>query len=97
MRAEQVSGHSLELLDQLDEASGLVRVANLLPNDSGHPHASETAEHEHVGEGGTGEDGFERGQNANACRGLPMVLETPEGETGDAWNVQKLRELSDSV
>lgn len=82
-----------ELVAEIDETVGVEHVDYLHLNDSKHPLGSEKDEHEHVGEGEIGEDGFRNFVNHGALRGKPMVLETPEDEKGYAWNVEKVREL----
>ena len=83
-----------ELVARIDDEIGLENVEYLHLNDSKHPLGSEKDEHEHVGEGEIGEDGFRNFVNHDAFRDLPMVLETPEDERGYAWNIEKVRSLS---
>jgi deoxyribonuclease-4 len=82
-----------ETVAELDQTVGIENVPYLHLNDSKHPLGSEKDEHEHVGKGEIGEDGFRRFINHEALRDLPMVLETPEDDKGYAWNVRKCREL----
>jgi len=82
-----------DLVDEVDATVGLENVAYLHLNDSKHPLGSEKDEHEHIGEGEIGVDGFDRFINHDALRDLPMVLETPEDEKGYAWNIQTLSDL----
>jgi len=84
-----------DLLDELDAEVGIEQVEFLHLNDSKHPLGSEKDEHEHIGEGEIGEDGFERFLTAAAFRDLPMVLETPEDDKGYDWNIQKVHELAE--
>ncbi|MFB6133957.1 MAG: deoxyribonuclease IV [Halanaeroarchaeum sp.] len=82
------------MIDELEETVGLDNVHYLHLNDSKHPLGSEKDEHEHLGEGEIGEEGFRRFINHEALRDAPMVLETPEDdERGYAWNIEKAREL----
>jgi deoxyribonuclease-4 len=82
------------LVSALDEEIGIENVHYLHLNDSKHPLGSEKDEHEHVGEGEIGTDGFALFVNHDALRDLPMVLETPEDdERGFAWNVEAVRSL----
>jgi len=81
------------LVDEVEETVGLDHVHYLHLNDSKHPLGSEKDEHEHIGEGEIGDEGFRRFVNHEALRDVPMVLETPEDEKGFAWNVEKVREL----
>ena len=82
-----------DLVDEVEETVGVEHVRYLHLNDSKHPLGSEKDEHEHVGEGEIGDEGFRRFVNHDALRGKPMVLETPEDDKGYAWNIEKVREL----
>ncbi len=82
-----------ELVAEVDDVVGVDNVAYLHLNDSQHPLGSEKDEHEHIGEGEIGEDGFVQFVNHDAFRELPMVLETPVDDRGYAWNIEKIREL----
>ncbi|MFB6134873.1 MAG: deoxyribonuclease IV, partial [Halanaeroarchaeum sp.] len=81
------------MIDELETTVGIENVHYLHLNDSKHSLGSEKDEHEHIGEGEIGEEGFHRFVNHEALRDLPMVLETPENEKGDAWNVETVRDL----
>ncbi|MFB6091561.1 MAG: deoxyribonuclease IV [Haloquadratum sp.] len=82
-----------DLIAAVDATVGVDRVAYLHLNDSKHPLGSEKDEHEHIGEGEIGEAGFRNFVNHDALREKPMVLETPEGDRGYAWNIDRVREL----
>lgn len=82
-----------DMVAELDDAIGLDNVHYLHLNDSKHPFGSEKDEHEHIGEGEIGAEGFRLFVNHEALRDKPMVLETPEDEKGFAWNIQRVREL----
>ena len=82
-----------DLVAEIDDTVGVDHVRYLHLNDSKHPLGSEKDEHEHVGEGEIGEDGFRNFLNHDALRGKPMVLETPEDGKGYEWNIEKVREL----
>ncbi|MFB6137003.1 MAG: deoxyribonuclease IV [Halobacteriaceae archaeon] len=82
-----------DLVAAVDETVGLEHVHYLHLNDSKHPCGSEKDEHEHVGEGEIGDEGFRQFVNHEALRDTPMVLETPEDEKGYAWNVERVTEL----
>jgi len=81
------------LVGSVGSTVGVENVIYLHLNDSKHPLGSEKDEHEHIGEGAIGEEGFRRVVNHEAFREKPMVLETPENERGYAWNVERVREL----
>lgn len=82
-----------EMMDELEEHLGIVNVHYLHLNDSKHPLGSEKDEHEHLGEGEIGEDGFREFINHGKLRDKPMVLETPENGKGFEWNIGKAWEL----
>jgi len=82
-----------DLVDEIDSTVGVENVHYLHLNDSKHPLGSEKDEHEHVGEGEIGEEGFGQFVNHDALREKPMVLETPEDGKGYAWDIAKVREL----
>lgn len=81
------------LVDEINSTVGIENVYYLHLNDSKHPLGSEKDEHEHIGEGEIGEEGFRQFVNHDALREKPMVLETPEDEKGHWWNLAKVREL----
>ena len=82
-----------EMLVTVDDEVGLDHVEYLHLNDSKHPLGSEKDEHEHIGEGEIGEEGFRLFINDDRLRDKPMVLETPENGKGFEWNVEKVRDL----
>lgn len=84
-----------DMVDSLDQAVGVDNVHFLHLNDSKHPFDSEKDEHEHIGEGEIGSEGFRLLINDTDFRELPMALETPEDEKGYEWNINRIRELRD--
>lgn len=84
-----------ELLREVETHLGVENVEYLHLNDSKHPFESEKDEHEHIGEGEIGDDGFRHFVNHDAFSNLPMVLETPEDEKGYEWNINRIRELAE--
>jgi deoxyribonuclease-4 len=84
-----------DLVAELDAVIGLENVEYLHLNDSKHPLGSEKDEHEHVGEGEIGDEGFRNFVTHDAFRDLPMVLETPADGKGYAWNIEKVRSLAE--
>ncbi len=63
-------------------------------NDSKHVCGSHKDQHAHIGEGEIGAEGLRAVINHPSLRDQPFVLETPvEGGKGDAWNVERVREL----
>ena len=81
------------MLEELDASIGIENVHYLHLNDSKHPLGSEQDEHQHIGDGEIGDEGFERLINHPEFRDLPMALETPEDDKDYAWNITKLHEL----
>jgi deoxyribonuclease-4 len=82
-----------EMVAELDDEVGLANLGYLHLNDSKHPLGSEKDEHEHVGEGEIGDEGFRNLLNHDDLRDVPMVLETPTDEKGYEWNIGRCREL----
>ena len=65
-------------------------------NDSKAPLGSRVDRHEHIGLGFLGEQTFRRLTNYLKFRRIPFILETPiDTRHDDAWNLSKLRELSE--
>lgn len=82
-----------EMITEFDDVVGLENLHYLHLNDSKHPFDSEKDEHEHIGDGEIGDDGFELLLNHDDLRDLPMVLETPTNGKGYEWNIEKVRSL----
>lgn len=84
------------LVGEIRDTVGLENVHYLHLNDSKHPLGSEKDEHEHIGEGNIGDEGFRQFINHDAMQELPMVLETPVNDKGYAWNIGKIQSLYES-
>lgn len=82
-----------EMLEEFDDAIGLENLEYLHLNDSKHPLGSQKDEHEHIGDGEIGEEGFDLLVNHEQTRDLPMVLETPTNGIGYAENIDRVRHL----
>ncbi|WP_435345820.1 deoxyribonuclease IV [Haloarchaeobius sp. HRN-SO-5] len=82
-----------DLADDIEATVGYENVHYLHLNDSKHPLGSEKDEHQHVGEGEIGEDGFRLFVNHDGLRENPMVLETPVDEKGYEWNIETVKRL----
>ena len=83
-----------DFIYEIDEDLGLDMVPVLHLNDSKDEKGSEKDNHEHIGEGNIGEEGFANIVNADALEGKPMVLETPvTDKKGYAENAERIREL----
>lgn len=86
------------VLDELDRVCGLEHVRVLHLNDSKGALGSRIDRHEHIGEGEVGIEGFAAFVNRAAFAGVPMIMETPKGESAsgepfDAINLARLRGL----
>lgn len=83
-----------DFIQEIEEDLGLEYVKVLHLNDSKDEKGSEKDNHEHIGEGNIGDEGFRNVVNADELRDLPMVLETPTSEErGYAENLQDILEL----
>jgi len=85
------------VLDEFDRVCGLKNIRVLHLNDSQGAVGSRLDRHEHIGQGEIGLEGFRAVVNREALaeRAVPMILETPKGETeaGTAWDTLNLRRL----
>jgi len=86
------------LMDEIETACGLARVACLHVNDSKGDLGSHIDRHDHIGDGKIGRAGFERILNDARLAAVPRILETPKedesgAETMDRVNLSRLREL----
>ncbi len=83
-----------DFLQEIDEDLGLENVDVLHLNDSKDEKGSEKDNHEHIGEGNIGLDGFRNVVNSEKLKDKPMILETPvDDDRGYAENIEDLREL----
>lgn len=84
-----------KVLGELDKVCGFKNVRVLHLNDSKGALGSHIDRHEHIGEGQVGKGGFSAVVNCAGLAGVPMVLETPKGETdkGTPWDTVNLRRL----
>ncbi len=83
-----------DMVEELDADLGIENVEVLHLNDSKDPLGSEKDNHEHIGEGEIGDEGFRNVVNADEFDRLPMVLETPTSD-GKSYkeNIEKIRSL----
>ncbi|MGM0590791.1 MAG: deoxyribonuclease IV [Halobacteriota archaeon] len=85
-----------ETVSEFDDVVGLEHLKCVHLNDSKHGCGTNKDEHAHVGEGFIGEEGMNAIINHPALVDVPLVLETPTEDGKDfAWNIQRVRELSD--
>ncbi len=83
-----------DMLQEVEEDLGLEKVKMLHLNDSKDEKGSEKDNHQHIGEGNIGEEGFSNVVNSEKLEEIPMVLETPvTDEKGYKENIEKIREL----
>lgn len=83
-----------ELVQEIENTFGLDKLKVIHLNDSKDPMGSEKDNHEHIGEGNIGEEGFKAFINHPKLKDLPMILETPvSDDKGYAWNVKKIKSL----
>ncbi len=83
------------MVAELDRLIGCDRVVAFHLNDSKTPLGSRVDRHEHIGKGHIGLAGFRQVLRDRRWRDLPMVLETPKGQEGqaDRRNLRVLRSL----
>jgi deoxyribonuclease-4 len=83
-----------DFIQEIEEDLGLETVKVLHLNDSKDEKGSEKDNHEHIGEGNIGEEGFSNVVNSDKLEDLPMVLETPTSD-GKSYreNLEKIMEL----
>ena len=83
--------------DEFDKLVGLSRIRAFHINDSKKDYLSRVDRHEHIGKGFIGTEAFRCLMNDARFSNIPMVLETPKGETSkeDIENLAFLRNLID--
>ena len=82
--------------EELDADVGLENLAYVHLNDSKHACGTNKDEHAHIGEGEIGEAGMAAFVNHPGVDDVPFVVETPsEDGKGFAWNIQRIRDLSE--
>ena len=83
-----------DFIQEIREDLGLEKVKVLHLNDSKDEKGSEKDNHEHIGEGNIGLEGFGNVVNSEALMDKPMMLETPvEDDKGYRENIEELRGL----
>ncbi len=94
------AGHDLadsdeftEMVEELDSTVGIENVPVLHLNDSKDPLGSEKDNHEHIGGGEIGDEGFRNVVNHPELEDKPMVLETPVDDKGYSDNLEHLLSL----
>ena len=87
-KAERVIG-------EFDSICGLANLKVVHLNDSKGALGSHVDRHQHIGEGQVGKGAFAALVNHPDLTGVPMILETPKGETdkGTPWDTVNLRRL----
>ncbi|MFB6147593.1 MAG: deoxyribonuclease IV [Candidatus Nanohaloarchaea archaeon] len=95
------AGYDLEngfddMVQELEEDLGLETVEVIHLNDSKDERGSEKDNHQHIGKGNIGEEGFRNVVNSDSLEDRPMVLETPDGEErGYRENLEKIMEIQE--
>ncbi|MFB6203868.1 MAG: deoxyribonuclease IV [Candidatus Nanohaloarchaea archaeon] len=85
-----------DMVQELEKDLGLEWLKVIHLNDSKDPKGSEKDNHEHIGKGKIGEDGFRNVINSGELEDLPMILETPDGEDrGYRENLEKIMSLKE--
>lgn len=82
-----------ETLRLFDEIIGLGKLQVIHANDSVGTLGSHKDRHAHIGEGEIGLEAFRLLVNDPRMAGLPILIETPDGETMHEVNLRRLREL----
>lgn len=83
-----------DFLQEIKEDIGLDKIDVLHLNDSKDPCGSEKDNHEDIGFGEIGEEGFRNLINSEELKDLPMILETPsDNRESYKENIEKLREI----
>lgn len=82
-----------ETIDSFDEIIGVDRIRAMHINDSKGKLGSHLDRHEQIGKGHIGVDGFRSLMNDHRFDGIPMLLETPEGQKEYANELRLLRSL----
>ncbi len=80
-------------MDQLEDTLGFERLKAVHLNDSKGKLGSRLDRHDGIGKGHIGIDGFKNVMNDQRLEGVPMVLETPDGEKRYADELKTLRAL----
>jgi deoxyribonuclease-4 len=83
-----------DFLQEIEEDLGLEAVKVIHLNDSKDERGSEKDNHEDIGYGNIGEEGFSKVVNAEEFEELPMILETPQ-DNRESYreNLEKILEL----
>lgn len=83
-----------DFIQEIEEDLGLEKVKVLHLNDSKDERGSEKDNHQDIGYGKIGDEGFRNLVNSEKFEDLPMILETPSEErAGYAENLEKIMEL----
>lgn len=82
-----------ETFDRFDDILGLERLKVVHVNDSKAKQGSRLDRHEQIGKGYIGLDGFRNLVNDRRLEGIPMILETPQGDKQYKRELKLLRGL----
>ncbi|MFB6208671.1 MAG: deoxyribonuclease IV [Candidatus Nanohaloarchaea archaeon] len=83
-----------DFIQEMEKDLGIDRVKVIHLNDSKDEKGSEKDNHEDIGQGNIGEDGFRNLVNSSELEQKPMILETPQDHRESyRQNVEKIRQL----
>ncbi|MFB6282847.1 MAG: deoxyribonuclease IV [Halobacteria archaeon] len=82
-----------DMLEEIEDRIGMDSVEVLHLNDSKDELGSEKDNHQHIGEGHIGDEGFSNVVNCDEFEDLPMILETPSNGKGYRENLEHVLEL----
>lgn len=83
-----------DMIQEIKEDLGVGKVKVIHLNDSKDEKGTEKDNHEHIGEGNIGDEGFMNVLNCEEFEDKPMILETPTGDgKGYAENLEKILDL----
>jgi len=80
-------------MQQFQEIIGFAKLQVIHANDSLKAFGSHADRHAHIGDGEIGPEAFRLLVNDPRLAGLPIIVETPDGETMHEVNIRRLREL----
>lgn len=86
-----------KLVDEIDETIGRERLVMCHLNDSMYPLGFHKDRHERIGRGFIGVKGFETFFSEEFFRTIPMILETPGGDTEHSEDIKAVKEILKKV
>ncbi len=86
-----------KLLDEIEKTVGVENIVACHLNDSKYPLGVAKDRHERLTEGYIGKEGFLKFLSYEPFRNLPLILETPHGDTEHAQDIVILKELTSQL